>query len=326
MRSTRWRSIVSSELQLLGLIEARAAGLLDDGPLTVSIAGPYWPEPALVGLLTNHGLTVERLDASAVARFVFGRHLVAGDLYGRLLTARLALGSVRKLVIVQDGLGTMVSMRQVAERRRLVRPRGGPGTPLDRVEPLARRTVRRLAARGGLTWVVTRSSAEHLRALDTPSVGELVEHAFEHLPPEPTDDHLVGIERLVLGAAMRVDGVVRHEFYDRWLDARLAEHPERTLFWPHRREDEVSSARARRHGVRVGTGSRCVERLVRSLPALSEVHLLPSSPAVTLPGLVPPGTTITVWPLDPDHLTTGAGNFTEVLDLPVHATETGATP
>ncbi|NLF06087.1 MAG: hypothetical protein GX593_13965 [Actinomycetales bacterium] len=281
--SSAW---LESPLQLLGALEAFAAGLLGER----AVLSPRRDTPGIAAatgaaraLHLPPGLTVadptEELPALTDRRAVWA----AGDvLSGRVQSALLRPLRAERLVLLDDGLATLRALEQLAAPRptALVRPRGRVG-PHRRVLGLATRArLRGLARQGRLdVFTVLPVPAATLDGLASAGV-RVVRNDFRWLAGQHTSTR-IGTRTAVVGSALPADGLVRPDAYVRWLE-HLAEH-EPLTYLPHRRTDAGVLSRIETHpGIRVERGLLPVEARLLHLRPEQRVLSLPSTALATL--------------------------------------------
>ena len=303
-------AVVESPLQLLGALEAHAAGLggghtdirvrsgvpaLDAAAVTLDTAG--LPAGATIHLGTS-------ADDSSARR---GAWLV-GDAYsGQWQSAFLRRRTRERIVLLDDGLATVKLARTLVAGAPAVRASrrssGVVGAARLQLGHLVTRRLRRLAGEGRVTLFTA-------MPLDLPLMTQLheigvdvVTHRFDWLatqkppvaPSEPT---------VVVGSGLVADGWVRADPYVTWVE-RLAEFGP-VAYLPHRRSDPAVVARlAALPGVRVDEAGLPVEMRLRGLRPPQRVVCLPSTAYVLLDALhASTGVRVQVRPV-PDDWWTG---------------------
>jgi len=284
-------AVVESPLQLLGALEAHAAGLagprteirvrsgvpaLDASATTLDAAG--LPAGAVIHL----GATAD--DASSSPR---GTWLV-GDAFSGQWQAAFVRHRVRgRVVLLDDGLATVTLARALVAGEPAVRASrragGVVGFARTRLGSLVTGKLRRLAREGRVTLFTAMPLdiplMTHLHGIGV----EVVSHRFEWLatqqppiaPAEPT---------VIVGSGLVADGWVRADPYVEWIE-RLAEFGA-VAYLPHRRSDPAVVARlAALPGVRVDEAGLPVEMRLRGLRAPQRVVCLPSTAYVLLDAL-----------------------------------------
>ena len=263
-------ALVSSELQALTLAEGLAAGRL--ASCTVRVLGPWRPDAELSDLLSTTGevrtLSVRDLGPLSTADVV-----ILGDAYSRLGGALIMTRRPTRVVVLEDGAATLRARRQVSR-----------GAPLRRVNRRGR--VRSLES-AETSFLLKLSEKNRLewwlsdRHSPVRGVGEVWEHRFRRLrraAPLHTDDD---VRRLVVGSALTSDGHLRSQAYERWL--RSIPVDGQTYFVPHRRELSQHKKLVRGLGMSVLEPGVGIERAVCQMPALAELHSLPTTPVLTVP-------------------------------------------
>lgn len=278
---------VESPLQLLGALEAHAAGF-GGRSTTVHVRGDVPALATAADAMRAAGLPDGVVLSDAPAPRPGGAHWLVGDAFSGRWQAQLARTAPRgDVVLLDDGLATVALARMLVARRPLVRPSrvsvGAPGAGRRALGGLVGQRLRALAGAGRLRLFTA-------MPLDAPLVGRLVDlgvdvaiHRFEWLsarplsaaPPEPT---------VVVGSALVADGWIRPQPYIDWV-RRLAEAGP-LLYLPHRRGEERTLARiASIDGVRVQPPALPVEMLLGGLRPPQRVVCLPSTAYVLLGSL-----------------------------------------
>ncbi|WP_344244975.1 hypothetical protein [Isoptericola hypogeus] len=282
-------ALVESPLQLLGAIEAHAAG--HAGTRTRVRARADVPTlAASVGAVHTLGLPAGLdVDVAPAPRHLPDGVVVVGDPFsGAFQTALVRTPRPpQRLVVVDDGLATLDLARRMATGSALVRI-GAPAGPLRYgLGSLAARRLRRIADAGRLTLCTTLPLDPALRARLHDLGVEVLEHRFEWLrsrpqadaPPEPT---------VVVGSALVADGLLHADRYAAWVRGVAADGPVRYV--PHRRHDPLVSALLERlPGIVVDAPGAPVEIRLRGLRPGQRVVMLPSTSAITLSRLLAGG-------------------------------------
>lgn len=284
-------AVVESPLQLLGALEAHAAGqagarteirvrsgvpALDAAARTLDAAG--LPD----GVVLHLGATAD--DTSSAPR---GAWLVGDAFSGQWQAAFVRRSPRGRVVLLDDGLATVTLARALVAGTPAVRASrrsgGVAGAARNALGSLVTRKLRRLARDGRVTMFTA-------MPLDVPLVThlhgigvEVVTHRFEWLatqrPPLAPAEPVV-----VVGSGLVADGWVRAEPYVQWI-ASLAEFGP-VAYLPHRRSDPAVVARlAGLPGVRVDEAGLPVEMRLRGLRAPQRVVCLPSTAYVLLDAL-----------------------------------------
>jgi len=284
-------AVVESPLQLLGALEAHAAGLagarteirvrsgvpaLDAAARTLDAAG--LPE----GVALHLGATAD--DASSAPR---GAWLVGDAFSGQWQAAFVRRTPRGRVVLLDDGLATVTLARALvagAPAVRASRRSGGVvGAARNALGTLVTRKLRKLAQQGRVTMFTAMPLdvplMTHLHGIGV----EVVTHRFEWLatqqPPIAPAEPVV-----VVGSGLVADGWVRAEPYVRWIESLAEFGP--VAYLPHRRSDPAVVARlAALPGVRVDEAGLPVEMRLRGLRAPQRVVCLPSTAYVLLDAL-----------------------------------------
>jgi hypothetical protein len=304
-------AVVESPLQLLGALEAHAAGLAGARlEVRVRSGAPALEAAALAldaaglppGAVLQLGATSD--DASSSPR---GAWLV-GDAYsGQWQAAFLRRRAHDRVVLLDDGLATVTLARALVAGAPAVRASrrstGVVGAARTQLGKLVARKLRRLAGEGRVTMFTAMPLdvplMTHLHGIGV----EVVTHRFDWLatqppPPAPVES------TVVVGSGLVADGWVRADPYVAWVE-RLAEFGP-IAYLPHRRCDPAVVARlAAVPGVRVDEAGLPVELRLRGLRPPQRVVCLPSTAYVLLDALhASTGVRVQVRPV-PDDWWTG---------------------
>ncbi len=303
---------VESPLQLLGAIEAHAAGLL--GPDTLvqprrDVAGMPSAVGVARGLHLPPGLTLALPDGPVPPSTVPRRGWAAGDIYSgqvqrELLRHRATRSSrrARNIVLLDDGLATMrVAAQLIAPAPTpLVRDRsrasGGGARSALQAPPrvllgyATREHLLRLAGRGELVlFTALPPSADVRRRLEALGA-RVVTHRFPWLGSQPVTERPL-TRTVVVGSALAADGLVDAGAYQRWVE-HLAEH-DRLSYFPHRRErPDMLAALAANDAIRVEVSTLPIEMRLRHLTPGQRVVCLPSTALATLRLVLPDGVSL----------------------------------
>lgn len=279
---------VESPFQLIGALEAHAAGLLGRW-LEVVPRAETDPLAATVAEFRRFGLP----DGVTVRRPAYrppsGVPLLAvGDAFSGQVQRLLAAGMPGRVVLLDDGRAT----------RRMLDALVQPGVPLLRPHvpaPVTRQLLARLAL-ARLRAAMTRGRVELVTALDLPepalgaaaSAGLPVRwHRFGWLRSLPlAEEDLVDRPgTVVLGSSMVANGLVAAEPYLEWVCSIARTGA--TTYRAHRREDERTLGPLAAAGVDVRSGALPVEVGLRGLRPGQDVLTLPTTAASTLRMLAP---------------------------------------
>lgn len=281
--SSAW---VESPFQLLGALDAGAAGLL--GPLAV--LSPRRDTPGIAAaagaaraLHLPGGLTVaeptDELPAMSERRAVWA----AGDvLSGRVQSALLRPLRAERVLLLDDGLATLRALDQLAAPRptALVRNRGRVSPHRWALGLAARARLRALAREGRLSvFTVLPVPPATLEALAAAGV-DVQRNTFPWLARQHTSTR-VRTGTVVVGSALPADGLVRAEAYGRWLETLAEREP--LTYVPHRRSHPEVLARLEKHpSVHIERGLLPVEVRLHHLGPGQRVLSLPSTALATL--------------------------------------------
>ncbi|MDM7856595.1 hypothetical protein [Cellulomonas alba] len=278
---------VESPLQLLGALEAHAAGLggvtttvhvrADVPALDVAAA-------AMRGVGLPGGLELTSLPSPRPG----SAHWLVGDAFSGRWQAQLARTAPHgDVVLLDDGLATVALARLLVAGRPLIRPsRSSTGAPAAGRRALGGLVTHRLRALAG----AGRLRLFTAMPLDPGLLGglrdlgvDVMTHRFEWLAGRPVVP--APAERtVVVGSALVADGWVRPQPYVEWVRAVGAGEP--LLYLPHRRSDTRTVGRiASIDGVRVQPPGLPVEMLLGGLRPPQRVVCLPSTAYVLLGAL-----------------------------------------
>ncbi|WP_051681851.1 hypothetical protein [Cellulomonas sp. HZM] len=284
-------AVVESPLQLLGALEAHAAGLAGERTLVRVRSGvPALDDAARMidagglpaGVRMHLGATSE--DVAVPPR---GTWLVGDAFSGQWQQAFVRRRVHGHVVLLDDGLATVALARALVAGEPAVRASrtsgGAVGQARRVLGALVTRRLRRLARDGRLTLFTA-------MPLDVPLMTHLhgigvdvVTHRFAWLatqqPPIAPAEPVV-----VVGSALVADGWVKADPYVEWVASLAREND--VAYLPHRRSDPAVEARlAALPGVRVDTAGLPVEMRLRGLRPPQRVVCLPSTAYVLLDAL-----------------------------------------
>lgn len=281
------RAWIESPLQLLSLVEARAAGrLFEEGRLLLrsGVAGLRETEVELRrhlpgDLPPGDSATRPRPPAGRDALWAIG-DAFSGQVQKALLTAPRC-----RFLIVDDGLATWRLIRLLGSPapRPLLRARTRP-RPLRVGLGLHAAWVLRRAAREGRLTIFTMLPIDSALAERAEAVGlRIVRHAFDRLRSLP--ERSGHTERtILLGTALVADGLVHRSSYLTWLERQAESGP--LAYYPHRREDpEVLNRLAAHPHVEVVRSGIPVELSLRGLGPGHTVMTPPSTALLSLRNL-----------------------------------------
>jgi hypothetical protein len=282
---------VESPLQLLGAVEAFAAGLLGQRAQILAyrgLPGLAATADAVTRLGLPAGLGFDPAGPPwSILRGAARREPVwaVGDPHSLPVQARaVALTGAERVLLLDDGLGTAGVIGRLADpaappliREHVAQPRwrhalGGA----------ASRRLRDLARAGRLGALTAFPVEPGVAAAFRAAGGRLGHHRFDWLrgrpaaapPPEET---------VVLGSALAVDGLIDPVRYHAWVAGIAGAATGGTAYLPHRRERPAELAGALPDGVRLVRTELPVELTLRALREPQRVIGLPGTALATLP-------------------------------------------
>lgn len=277
---------VESPLQLLGAIEAHAAGLT--GTTTQIHARAGVPGLAAMAALLDPqlppGVSIQTGvgEIGAIGRLGAMRW-GAGDPFSGLVQRALMTGrSPREVILIDAGPATLSFLHQLAAEHPtpVVRAYGASTGARRALGVTLWWRLRQLAAEGRLTVVSALPLDPGLRAR-LRGLGVNVEsHGFEWLRTQEAEEFFPA-PNVVIGSGLAADGLVRAEPYVEWVRSIAQEGA--VAYFPHRREaGPTLAALAESHGITVHPTTVPVELRLRGLLPRQAVFALPS---VAVPSL-----------------------------------------
>ena len=292
-RASRATALVESPLQLLGAVEAHAAGLggrrtqvrVRDGLATLASAARSVQRTTL-----PPGLELTSSPSGWSGRpWVPPREeqwLVGDAFSGRFQAGLVTSPPAAGVVLLDDGLATLELVRVIVEGEPALRVghAHGRGTAVRaRLGAATTARLRRLAATDQLVLLTAMPVPAELAAGWHALGARLVTHRFAWLAaqPAPQAPHEPTV---VVGSALVTDGWLQPEPYLRWVRSFTRHGPVRYV--PHRRSDpRVLTALRATPSVRVEPPGPPVEMLLRGLRPPQRVVCLPSTAYVLLDAL-----------------------------------------
>ncbi|GAA3760298.1 hypothetical protein HDA32_004819 [Spinactinospora alkalitolerans] len=280
--ATAW---VETPLQLLSVLEAHSTGRFAKRCHAIPRSGSAALE-ATVAEIKRLGLPADLTvlparDEPRDARTDAGLWFI-GDAFSGKVQRALLRDRRRRYVVVDDGLATLHLLRLLVKpvAAPLVRARVRAGVSRKTLG-LATALRLRAAARAGRLAVFTVIPLPDDLAEQARRAGiSIVNHDFTWLRAQP-DSSAPEERRVVLGAAMVNDGLIRADRYLEWVGAHAAKEP--VLYYPHRREDASTlEPLSRVPGVRIAGHGLPAEVGLRGLTAGHRVVSLPSTAVTSL--------------------------------------------
>lgn len=284
---------VESPLQLLGVIEAHAAGFLGGATRVFPRKGVHGLPAtlaALRGLDLPRGLRLEDARPGSPAP-AGNRTWVIGDpLSGRVQRQLVAAGE-GPIVLVDDGRATLHTLDLLATGQPLTRAKVTPSLPRRVLGRAAGDVLRSAAGEGRLIVFSVYDLPGATRAPLAAAGVRFARHHFGWLRGAgaraslaPTD---AGSRHLVLGSALVVDGLVEPRRYLSWVRAMAGSSRGRWTYWAHRREDDTTlAAVAAMPGVDLRHDGLPVELGASGLQLGDRISSLPTSALATLHGVL----------------------------------------
>jgi hypothetical protein len=304
------RAWVESPLQMISALEAAATGLLGPRVEVVHRAG-ITPVDELALRLRHVSL---QTGVSLVAWSPWGLwghatpHAV-GDPFSGAVQARSLVSRRSPYVVLDDGLATLhlLDLLTRSGTGGITRPRARPGTARRSLALAARSHLLRLARDHRLVVFTMLPVRPEVEAAFLALGGEIVAHTFAW-SSTLREPELHGAREVVVGSAMASDGLVDAEAYARWVHDLAGAASGEVVYIPHRREHPELTARvADRAEIRVERGPWPVEVSLRCLAPGAVVHCLPSTPLLSLRGvLAAAGVTLVGVPVPDDWWTPAA--------------------
>lgn len=220
-----------------------------------------------------------------VTRFILSwaeKELYIGDIYSTIAKLLVLTARPKRVIVLEDGGDSINSLDAV--RQRLPITRHSESRPSVITNRYSKRLYK-LHRQDRIRWVTCRSSAARDK--------QVILHSFESLKARSERRRIVYGD-IVVGSSLATEGYLSELWYLDWLDRTLTPN---SLFLPHRREDERFDKFARERGGTVIRTSESIESFAAKLLKVPAFHLLPTSPAFTLPLIVPAGTKLYVTPI-----------------------------
>jgi hypothetical protein len=238
---------VESPLQLLGVIEAHAAGFLG----STTRVFPRWGVPGLPATLAAvgeldlpAGLRLEQPRPGSPAPSGNRTWAIGDPLSGRIQRQLVATGD-GPIVLVDDGRATLHTLDRLAVGEPLTRAKVTASLPRRILGRAAGDVLRSAAADGRLTVVSVYDLPGTTRAPLAAGGVRFARHHFDWLraaasdsSPSTTHD----ARHVVLGSALVVDGLVDPRRYLSWVAAMAGSSGGTWTYWAHRREDLATLA------------------------------------------------------------------------------------
>jgi len=280
-----------SPLQLLCVVEARHAGIVEPGTRVLcrpGLAALRRTRAELRRLDLPEGLELATGD-NPMPRPRSGETWMFGDAFsGRVQLTWLTAGPAR-VVLVDDGLATIHLLELLAAEHPhpLLRARARTGLG-RRMLGLAAALRLRAAARAGRLTVFTALPVPAALADAAAARGATIRtHDFGWLRSQPVAHPRPSERTVVLGTALVRNGLVHRDRYLDWLGRLGAEEP--VAYYPHRREEPADLDRIRRMpGVALREAGAPVEMTLRDLEPGQRVLSLPSTAVTSLRVLLAP--------------------------------------
>ena len=270
---------VESPLQLLNAVEWAAAR---DQALNIALRAATSQVAITAERIESHlpaGVTVlGEFETAGSSPFAGASQRLIGDVHSGQVATVLASRGVRDAVVVDDGSAAGVAARQIALGVPLIRSGQVPAAHARALLLVAARRLR-AAARGGRLELFTAYAGEDGVARLAGTGATIVENRYAWVRGMRRPGAAVG-GRVVLGSALAVDGHLRRDAYQRWLERTAAPG---AAYFPHRRESERDLDRYRLiRGLRVHEPELPVELELASAVGLRSVTSLPSSAVTSL--------------------------------------------
>lgn len=294
---SHWRSIayVESPLQLIGVLEAHALGLLGTQTDLVvrDASGAIAPTIlALRDLTLPTGLKwfgtkdTPQLPNHPAAQGSYA-HVLGDPFSGQQQSGLLRHMNLKDVVIVDDGLNTYAAIEALAENKPMIRP-GQQLSPARKALGMATTHALRKAAFSGHLMLCSAMPATERLLTDLAVVdANSTFHSFgwlnaQQVPTPPIQ------KAVIVGSGFVADGHIHEAHYLGWI-AQLAANRD-CLYVPHRRTDaRLLNAISSINGVEIGTNQACIELTARGLQAGQEIHLLPTTALLTLGAMLTGG-------------------------------------
>jgi len=279
---------VESPLQLLGVIEAHAAGYLGASTRVYPRKGvPGLPATltAIRDLTLPSGLRLEQARPGSPAPSDKRTWVIGDPLSGRIQRQLVATGD-GPMVLVDDGRATLHTLERLALGEPLTRAKLNASLPRRILGRAAGDVLRSAAAEGRLTVVSVYDLPGSTRAPLAAGGVRFARHHFDWLrsaAAERSEATANGPRHVVLGSALVVDGLVDPRRYLSWVAAMAGSTGGSWTYWAHRREDSSTlTAVASMPGVDVRTDGLPVELGVSGMGPGDRISSLPTSALATL--------------------------------------------
>lgn len=293
---------VESPLQLLGVLEAIYANLFSADTLVEHRKGVVSVGDFVDVIVPPPGVTFR---PRLYPRHQLGQLWITGDAFSGVVQTAVLQRGLRPMVIVDDGLATAHLLRTLQNPALpLIRPQSNPSRFRGTLGMQAAQHLRRLAGQGQLT-VFTALPLTPAEKTAAKNLGLLVQqHSFGWSRTQTAVDAPAGT--VIVGSALAHDGFIKTSAYIDWIAQIAADQP--TIYIPHRRE-LPQFIRTLEHiaQLSVSPGIWPVEVRLQGLGPGDRVHVLPSTPWVTLPIMLKEtGAAVIRHPIDPDWWTATA--------------------
>ena len=279
---------VESPLQLIGVIEAHAAGFLGASTKVFPREGvPGLPATlaAIRDLDLPSGLRLEHPRPGSPAPSGKRTWVIGDPLSGRIQRQLIATGD-GPIVLVDDGRATLHALDRLATGQPLTRAKVTPSLPRRVLGRAAGDVLRSAAADGRLTVFSVYDLPGATRAPLAAGGVRFARHHFDWLRGAASDTPTADRARprhVVLGSALVVDGLVDPRRYLSWVAAMAGSSGGPWTYWAHRREDPSTLAAAgSMPGVDVRTDGIPVELGVCGMGPGDRISSLPTSALATL--------------------------------------------
>jgi hypothetical protein len=280
---------VESPLQLLGVIEAHAAGFLGSTTRVFPRKGvPGLPATlaAVRDLELPTGLRLEGARAGSPAPSRHRTWVIGDPLSGRIQRQLVATGD-GPIVLVDDGRATLHTLERLAGGLPLTRAKVAPSLARRVLGRATGDVLRSAAADGRLTVFSVYDLPGATRAPLAAGGVRFARHHFGWLRDAASES--ASVERgspaghVVLGSALVVDGLVDPGRYLSWVAAMAGSCDGPWTYWAHRREDRSTlTAVSALPGVDVRHDGLPVELGVCGMSAGGRISSLPTSALTTL--------------------------------------------
>jgi len=283
---TAW---VESPLQMISAIEASSAGLFGRSTDIVyrrDLTSTAELAARLASVPLPHGVSLHAAPPSSLWRR--SQIDAFGDAFSGAVQARRLAARPHAAVLLDDGLATLhvIDLLTRSVPAPLIRARAEVGTMRRQLGLIARAQFVHMMRQGRLTVFTGLPVPEDLESAFARAGGLIQHHAFQW-SASLRGPELHGAGTVVVGAAMASDGLVDPGSYVRWVHDIAESTDDEVVYIPHRRESTAITAQvADRTSIRVERGPWPVEISLRCLPPGSVVHCLPSTPLLTLRGVL----------------------------------------